>query len=304
MAAISAVISEPSGQIVSGAAAFYEEHGWYAAPAIVDEKLLRQARQALKEHWAGHRDYPLAGAGRGFADWMPGDGEGTRNNEYLSLQNERVRALAWSWDIGKIACEVAGVEAVRLFDDQMVYKPPRQAGSAVGWHVDGDYWGTCSSRQMLTAWIPLHECPEEMGPLVVLDGSHRWSHLIDRSELSFHQTDMSALERFLTRQGYPFKPVTMALRRGQFSLHHCRAIHGSFPNRSARPRVALALHMQDGENRYQPAFKPDGRPVHLFNDSICRKSDAGQPDYTDEHVFPLLWAGPGPGAGRACSGVI
>ena len=95
MAAISAVISEPSGQIVSGAAAFYEEHGWYAAPAIVDEKLLRQARQALKEHWAGHRDYPLAGAGRGFADWMPGDGEGTRNNEYLSLQNERVRALAW-----------------------------------------------------------------------------------------------------------------------------------------------------------------------------------------------------------------
>jgi Phytanoyl-CoA dioxygenase (PhyH) len=124
---------------------------------------------------------------------------------------------------------------------------------------------------------------------VVLDGSHHWSHLIDRSALSFHQRDMAALERYITSAGYEFKPVVMQLKRGQFSLHHCRTIHGSFANRSASPRIALAVHMQDGENRYRPAFKPDGRPIQLYNDTICARTSSGLPDYGDQRVFPVLW---------------
>lgn len=290
MATVSMIHSEPVPDGARHAAEFFSEHGWYLAPAVLNSQAINDARRAVEEHWAGHRDHPLEGARKGFVDWMPGDGEGTRNNEYFSLQNERVRSLAWSKDIGRIACEAAGIDSVRLFDDQMVVKPGMQTVAAVGWHVDGDYWGTCSSPNMLTAWIPLHDCPAEMGPLVVLDGSHRWSHLIDRSALSFHQRDMSALERYLTAQGYPFHPVTLDMKRGQFSLHHGRTIHGSFPNRGANPRMALAVHMQDGANRYRPSFGPDGRPIHLYNDSICRKTVDGLPDYTDESVFPCLWS--------------
>ena len=263
---------------VTHPARFFQEHGWYIAPAVLDGDALDQARIGLEEHWRGHRDHSLPGAGAGFADWMPGDGDGTRNNEYLSLQNARVRQLAQSPTIGRIAAEASGANSVRLFDDQMVYKPGGQSGSSVGWHVDGDYWGTCSSRQMLTAWIPLHDCPEEMGPLVVLDGSHRWSHLIDRSALSFHRRDMTELERFITSLGYEFRPVTMELKKGQFSLHHCRTIHGSYPNRASQPRIALAVHMQDEANRYQAAQRPDGKPVRLWNDSICSLTPDGLPD--------------------------
>lgn len=271
-------------------AEFYREHGWFIAPQALSDDLLDEAWQGLQEHWSGHRDHSLPGARSGFADWMPGDGDGTRNNEYVSLQNARVRRLAWSRVIGKIACEVSGARSMRLFDDQMVFKPGGETGSIVGWHVDGDYWGTCSSQQMLTAWIPLHDCTEDLGPLVVLDGSHRWSHLIDRSALSFHQRDMGALERFVTSSGYKFKPVVMEMKKGQFSLHHCRAIHGSFPNRSHSPRIALAVHMQDGDNAYRPAFRPDGRPISVFNDSICDKTASGLPNYRDERVFPELWS--------------
>jgi hypothetical protein len=268
---------------------FFREHGWYVAPAVLSDDLLEQALLGLREHWAGHRDLQLPGAKKEFADWTPGDGEGTRNNEYISLQNARISRLVRCGTIGRITCEVAGFSSVRLFDDQMVFKPGGQPASAVGWHVDGDYWRTCSSQQMVTAWIPLHDCPEEMGPLVVLDGSHRWSHTIDRSVLSFHQGDMSSLERYLTSEGHECKPVVMELQRGQFSLHHCRSIHGSFPNRAGAPRIALALHMQDGDNQYRPAFRPDGTPIRLFNDSICRKSPEGVPDYGDGTVFPELW---------------
>ena len=271
-------------------AAFYGEHGWVVTDTVLDPALIDQTLVGLEQHWSGHRDRILPGAGEHFADWMPGAGEGTRNNEYLSLQNRRVSRLAWSSMIGSLAASAAGTSAIRLFDDQIVYKPGGQTEAVVGWHVDGDYWGTCSSQNMLTAWIPLHDCPQEMGPLVVLDGSHLWSHKVDRSVLSFHSRDMGALKRHVEDLGFAFKPVAVDLKRGQFSLHHCRVIHGSYPNRSNRPRIALAVHLQDHENHYRAATKPDGRPVQLFNDRICRTNAKGDPDYTDDAVFPLLWS--------------
>lgn len=269
-------------------AAFYRKHGWLQVPDVLDHALLDEALAGLEQHWAGHRDHRLPGAGRYFVDWMPGDGTGSRNNEYLSLQNRQVSRLAWSPVIGAIAASAAGACEIRLFDDQMVYKPG--GGEAVvGWHVDADYWQTCTSQEMLTAWIPLHDCPDEMGPLVVLDGSHRWSHLLDRSALSFHSNDLESLRDPVEALGFAFNPVSMPLRRGQFSLHHCRAIHGSYANRSDRPRIALAVHLQDERNRYRPAVRRDGRPVELFNDRICRKNAEGEPDYADDAVFPVLW---------------
>lgn len=270
-------------------AEFYREHGWVTTTTVLPDELIAEALAGLEQHWAGHRDRRLPGAGQYYVDWMPGDGEGTRNNEYISLQNRRVSRLAWHPVIGAVAARAVGAAAIRLFDDQIVYKPGRQPESVVGWHVDGDYWQTCASQQMVTAWIPLHDCPDEMGPLVVLDGSHRWSHTIERSALSFHSRDMDALKRHVEASGFEFKPVVIRLKRGQFSLHHCRTIHGSFPNRSDRPRIALAVHLQDDSNRYRPASRPDGRPIQLYNDRICRKNAAGEPDYTDDDVFPLLW---------------
>jgi hypothetical protein len=272
---------------------FYQEHGWLLTRPVLSESLLETARLGLEQHWTGHRDRVLPEAGKQFADWMPGTGDGTRNNEYLSLQNRMVSELAWSPVIGEIAATAAQADGIRLFDDQVVYKPGGQTSSIVGWHVDGDYWGTCSSRKMLTAWIPLHDCPEELGPLVVLDGSHKWSHLLDRSAFSFHRTDMESLRGFIEALGFEFKPVVLSMKQGQFSLHNCRTIHGSYPNRGSSPRIALAVHMQDTANRYQPAFRPDGRPVQLFNDVICRKADNGSPDYSDDSIFPLMWSSTG-----------
>ncbi|MBY0508256.1 MAG: phytanoyl-CoA dioxygenase family protein [Bryobacteraceae bacterium] len=268
---------------------FYEQHGWLMTEPVLPEEAIAQTLAGLEQHWSGHRDHRLEGAGTYFADWMPGDGVGTRNNEYISLQNELVSRLAWSPLIGEIAAAATGSETIRLFDDQIVYKPGGQSDAVVGWHVDGDYWGTCSSQNMLTAWVPLHDCPAELGPLVVLDGSHKWSHLLERSALSFHRKDMEGLARAVNELGFEFKPVTMEMKAGQFSLHHCRAIHGSYPNRSDRARIALAVHLQDGENRYRAATRPDGRPVELFNDRICRRTADGLPDYHDEKVFPRLW---------------
>ncbi|MEP7352921.1 MAG: phytanoyl-CoA dioxygenase family protein [Acidobacteriota bacterium] len=269
---------------------FYQEHGWWITPAVLVEDLLNGAMLGLEEHWQGHRDHRLEGAGKGFADWMPGDGDGTRNNEYVSLQNDRVAKLSLAPVIGAMAAKLAGTSAIRLWDDQILVKPVGQKEVGIGWHVDRDYWGTCTSQNLLTAWIPLHDCPEEMGPLVVLDGSHRWSDRLDRTALSFHKQDTDALVREVHAIGEEFKPVSMVMKKGQFSFHHCKTIHGGGTNRGSHPRVGVAVHYQDESNRYQLANRKDGRPVVLFNDQICGRDEKGHPDYRDGRVFPMVWS--------------
>ena len=265
--------------------AFFQTHGWFVTPPIVPVALLDRAMAGLVDHWAGHRDWPLP-ATAGYSDWMPGSGPGTRNNEYLSLQNGDVRALAAFPPIGDYAAALLQDSFVRLFDDQMVCKPPAATASAVGWHVDSDYWATCAAHEMITAWIPLDDCPIELGPLVVVDGSHRGPRPAPPGTLSFHKQDMSHAD-FAT----PDALVPMALKRGQVSFHHGRAVHGSYPNNGQRPRVAFALHMQSSRNRYRTALRPDGTPVRLFNDCLCSRDANGLPDYSDDRVFPRLGSG-------------
>lgn len=265
---------------------FYNEHGWFISPELIPHHLLDEAAKALEMHWAGNIDHPLP-IQTGFCDWKYGDESSVRNNEYISLQNKKFRKLSLHPALGTIAAKLSSSSYVRVFDDQVVYKPSHQSGSAVGWHVDYHYWQTCSSQQMTTAWIPFQDCTLELGPLVVLDGSHKWSHLLNKKELSFHSQDMQSLEKHIRSLGFDFKPIFMTLKKGQFSLHHCLALHGSFPNKASVPRIAYAVHIQDESNHYVPAFHPDGNKVTLFNDRICRQKNS-IPDYTDSNVFPVI----------------
>jgi hypothetical protein len=281
---------QPSDQDV----AFYQEHGWWVTPQVIPDGVIERALAGCDRLYRGERDARLPVEG-GYSDWRPGDGAGVRNNEFISLQNHDIRELALQPIIGAIAGRLAQTRRIRLFDDQVIFKPPSPQNaasdgdsSAVGWHADKAYWSTCTSDQLLTAWIPLHDCTLEQGPLVVLDGSHRWpgiEHLRD-----FNQTDLAGRIREFERQGQIVKPVAMTLKRGQMSFHHCWAIHGSYPCVGDIPRLALAVHLQDGGNRYRAVLTQQGKPVQLFHEQICRPQPNGYPDFTDPAAFPTLWS--------------
>lgn len=270
---------------------FYRENGYYISPAFLPHELLDEARAGLDRHHAGERDFLLPSE-EGFGNWKPSDGGGIQNNEFLSLQNRQIRRLALHPSIGKVAARLSGATEIRLFDDQAVTKLPESAahGTAVGWHADHDYWHSCSSPRMLTAWIPFHDCPEEMGPLVVIPGSHKWPRDSRKARLSFHSQNMDVVRTAWPDRAGSIREVPICLRKGQVSFHHARTLHGSHPNRSRSPRVALAVHLQDHRNRYRRVTRPDGT-AHppLFNDKICRRRADGTPDYQDDAVFPLLW---------------
>lgn len=270
-------------------AEFYREHGWWVSPPIIPDDVLDVAQLGADRHYAGERDHPLLITG-GYLDWRPEHGNVVRLNDYVSLQNEDLGELAMLPVLAVIAARLAGTESIRLFHDQLICKPTDVAGgeSAVGWHVDAAYWQTCSSRNMLTAWIPFQDCSADMGALSFIDRSH---HRTDTEWMStFNEHDLQALEQSIGANGDAVRKVSPCLTRGQVSFHHCRTIHGSEVNRSRRDRLALAVHFQDHANHYVPHTDAAGRQTVHINDLLCRKDPDGKPDYSDPAICPVLWS--------------
>lgn len=274
---------------------FYQEHGWYITKQILSDEEMENALAGADEVYEGHRDARLPVDLDPRLYWTPDQEKDVlRANHYIVQQNLKFRNLAFNPLIGAIAARLSGSSQIRTFLSALFYKPPQNSGDVqVGWHTDRAYWNTCTSDNMLTAWIPLHDCNAEMGTLVMIDGSHLWeeNEIIDelRSGRTFSTKDLAALEVKLNAAGMPIKKIPMNLKRGQMSFHHCNLLHGSGPNRSDFPRQTLILHLQDKDNKYRVALKENGEKIVHHADKLCTNLADGTPDYSDPLIFPVLW---------------
>ncbi len=269
---------------------FYEEHGWYISQKVLSDEIIDEAIRGSERFYRGERDGQLP-VDTGYSNWKPEDGyDVVRNNEFVSLQNRELKKLVMQPIIGAITSRLARTNSIRLLDDQLVYKPPQNPDgkSAVGWHADRAYWSTCTSHNLLTAWIPFHDYDESRGPLVVLDGSHKWSDIEDTR--FFNNPNLEDMEQKFRSEGRKTVKVPMTLQKGQISFHHCWTIHGSLPNYSNSPRLAFAAHLQDEGNHYQPFWTKQGKKVQIADELMCRQLPDGNPDFSDPAVFPVLWS--------------
>ncbi|MCI0665067.1 MAG: phytanoyl-CoA dioxygenase family protein [Acidobacteria bacterium] len=268
---------------------FYREHGYYVSKKIFSHDEIDEARYGSKRYYVGERDFSMHNLIKPFEGWTPKDGEVMRINDYVSLQNREVSDLVRNPLIGAIAGRLSGCPEIRLWHDQMIYKPAGESGkqAGIGWHTDRAYWSTCSSSNMLTAWIPFDDTDESMGTLEFIDGSHTWSG--DFIFKGFHSRSLEETEREIGRSGRQITRVFMNLKKGQVSFHHCLTIHGSGPNYNQIPRHSLSVHLQDVTNSYLEYRKENGEPVWHRNDMLCRSVN-GKPDYTDPDICPTLWA--------------
>ncbi|MCX4791952.1 phytanoyl-CoA dioxygenase family protein [Streptomyces sp. NBC_01221] len=266
--------------------AFYRENGYWISPPILPDEVLDAAERGMRRHYAGDVDHRLAGDPDGnFWGWRPEDGDVLRKNDYASLRVDELAALVRQSVIAGCAARLAGAQEIRLWHDQLLYKPNGQDRQGnVGWHTDRRYWLSCSSQEMLTAWVPFHDITEAHGPVMFVPGSHRWD---EQADLDFFNQDLTTLERSAAERD--LRIVTATLTRGQISFHHCRTIHGSGTNHSDEPRRSIAIHLQPGDNHHVTAHNPDGTTATHHNDILATASPDGTPDYADPATCPRLW---------------
>lgn len=266
----------------------YEKHGWYVSKKILSDTLLDNAVQGANEFYNGIRDVPFTSS-QGIAQ-SSGNERDLRNDEFVSLQKKEFQEITFHPLISAIAAKLARTNEIRLFADSLICKYPSKAKGAIGWHTDKAYWPTCSSDNMLTAWIPLQDCTVEMGTLVHLDESNTWSNQTGfKSLLSFSDHKINDFENFLIKHKPFAKKKMMVLKKGQVSYHNCHTLHYSEINTSNENRLAFAIHMQDQANSYQKAYTKNGELIRIGYDLLCRKDENGTPNYRDPSIFPILW---------------
>jgi hypothetical protein len=276
----------------------YAERGWYLSRKLLTDAEVDDLLAASEEFYAGHRDRTLPLHPPRLAYWQPADGPVQRHNDYIHYESDAISRILRKPLIGAVAARLARAEEIRLFQSTLIYKPPRpeEATNVVPWHFDKHYWATSTSEQMLTAFIPFHDCGEEMGTLTMVEGSHRWRETggDDSTTRHFAQRDAGQLDDLLHRNAAfnhtDVRKVPMVIPKGHMSFHHCRTYHGSGANRSGRPRRAISLHLQDGANTYRPFLLTDGTRVHYNHDVLVRRTPDGRPDYADPEYCPVIWS--------------
>lgn len=139
--------------------------------------------------------------------------------------------------IARLAEQLLG-GPVRFWHDQLFVKPALDGG-VVAWHQDYSYWTRTVPMAHLTCWIGLDDSTEDNGCVHYVPGSHKWN-LLPRTDLA---NNMEAVFGVLSKeQKRDFKPVPAVLKAGEASFHHPLTIHGSYENRSNRPRRATLIN--------------------------------------------------------------
>lgn len=148
--------------------------------------------------------------------------------------------------------------AVRLLRDHAFYKPAgKGAASGLALHQDNRYWHL-EPPQAGTLWIALDDATVENGCVHYVPGSHRWG----RVEHVRPHPDATLLEAVGDEQATPY-PVPA----GAALFHHAQVLHGSPPNRTARPRRGYGIVyvradvLQRGEPITEPLAAVPGGPV-------------------------------------------
>jgi ectoine hydroxylase-related dioxygenase (phytanoyl-CoA dioxygenase family) len=145
----------------------------------------------------------------------------------------------WNPAFLKPASQLLGNRPVRFWHDQLFCKPARHGG-VVAWHQDYSYWTRTIPMQHLTCWIGLDDADEDNGCLQYVPGSHRWG-LLEKPELA---GSMERIKDYLSEeQQAAFKPVPIPLKKGHAAFHHPLLLHGSYENRTDRPRRAMVLNV-------------------------------------------------------------
>jgi len=223
------------------------------------------------------------------ADTLPLEQRSTYGKAFLQIMNlwtrsPEVKQFAFGKRLARIAAELMSVSGVRIYHDQALYK--EAGGGITPWHADQYYWPVDSSNT-ITAWIPLQDTPNEMGPLAFCENSHKFA--VGR-ELEISDESEATLSRSLKQ----FKIEESAFDLGDVSFHSGWIFHRAGANSTDKPREVMTViymdenirvtapknknHVADLE-RWAPGLEPGSvlssalNPV-LYSAHVARSADS------------------------------
>lgn len=141
---------------------------------------------------------------------------------------------------GQIAADLMGVDGVRLYHDQALFKEPN--GGPTPWHQDQFYW-PLDGVKCVTMWMPLVLIEADMMAMKFVPGSHldgpiTMKEISDDSEKFFNS--------FIHERKMTIHQIQEMLP-GDATFHDGWCLHGAPGNRTDRMREVMTLiFFEDG----------------------------------------------------------
>src|SRR5579862_5291067 len=191
----------------------------------------------------------------------------------LADSHAGMRELMLDPRLGRIAATLAGVDGIRIWHDQALFKPA--FGNPTGWHLDNPYW-SFSSRQSISIWIALDDATLGNGCMFYLPGSHKTARY-DNAGIGQNMADLFKV--------YPewraIDPVAVPAKAGTAVLHNGLTAHGAGANMTNRPRRAMTC-------AYMPGGATFNGTRNILPESYFRTLKVG--DVLDNNeINPLVW---------------
>jgi ectoine hydroxylase-related dioxygenase (phytanoyl-CoA dioxygenase family) len=248
----------------------YREQGF-----VVVEGLLDAAELA---HWrADHRSGHQTPAGqRHPSTTNPTQTRSTpRSSPVLNLRDlhPAMMQLIAHPVLGKWAGLLAGVDGIRIWQDQALVKQPYSNPTAL--HFDDPFW-SFYSHDSVNMWLPLDDATLANGCLWYLPGTHKEA----RFELVDIDVNIGGIFKTYP-QWKQLEAVPTPCPAGSVIFHNGLIAHGAGPNMTPRPRRAMTA-----------GYMPDGM---VFNGQQSLLPEAYFKSLTvgdllnDDAMFPLIW---------------
>ncbi len=212
---------------------------------------------------------------------LPIEERDTYGKAFLQIMNiwtrsATVKEIVFSKRLAKIAADLMGVDGVRMYHDQALFKEP--GGGHTPWHADQYYW-PLSNDNTVTAWIPLQETGLELGPVEFSAGSQQ---LQEGRTLKISDDSEAVIQKKLTL--HDFKKVVEPFEAGEVSFHSGWVFHRAGANKTNNMRkVMTVIYMEKDMQLKEPANENQQADW----DTWCPGAEVGE--VIDTPLNPILY---------------
>jgi len=169
----------------------------------------------------------------------------TYGKAFLQIMNlwqvdAEARKFVLAKRMAKIAADLMGVENVRLYHDQALFK--EAGGGPTPWHQDQYYW-PIDTNNTVTMWMPLVDIDVDMGMLTFASGSYTNGAIFDHEISDESET---AFDDYVKEKKFPISRA-QTMKAGDATWHRGFTIHNAPGNNSNKMReVMTIIYMADG----------------------------------------------------------
>jgi ectoine hydroxylase-related dioxygenase (phytanoyl-CoA dioxygenase family) len=164
----------------------------------------------------------------------------------LWRKDDAVRRFVFARRFAKVAAELLGVDGVRLYHDQALFK--EAGGGPTPFHQDQFYW-PFDRDLSITMWMPLVPITAEIGSMTFASGSHKLGYL---GQFEISDTSDEVFRALIEDRGIPLH-THGELAAGDATWHAGWTLHGAPANPTGNLRAVMTvIYFADGLRAVEP----------------------------------------------------